>query len=424
MTAILAYENLLEHADSTVTATSEATGYDVENCFDWLTHDYWQATAAGTNYVTVDLGSAKPVDYWAVFAHDLQDNAGGVRVQYSSDNFASDVNEYGGNLLTYSEQFDNVAWSKSSASVTANAANAPNGERTADRITDTSGAAEGHVPQAITVADDTSTHTFSVYLKAGTATEPLLYLAYTGGTTSATSWVFDLSAGTVTAYSAGAGSATITDVGGGWYRCAVTLANNGTGNTLLECRLQCEVWGLGGVGTGYFYAWGAQCEQASAASPYLPHPANGVIFYTGAEVSARYWRFRFSDSTTASKIGVCALGKRLDLPVGMPVGFTVPHHGRRFEYLPQISESGMFIGRSLKRQQYETEINLQYVTPAWARQNLQHFLAHADTKPFFFCWDDEVNTWEAAYCWLRDNVQPSYSKPTRMDVRLPIGCLV
>ena len=39
------------------------------------------------------------------------------------------------NLLTYSQEFDNAAWSKTSGSVTANADNAPDGTSTADLFT-------------------------------------------------------------------------------------------------------------------------------------------------------------------------------------------------------------------------------------------------------------------------------------------------
>lgn len=418
MTAILAYENLLEHADSTVTATSEATGYDVENCFDWLTHDYWQATAAGTNYVTVDLGSAKAVDYWAVFAHDLADNSGGVRVQYSSDNFASDVNEYGGNLLTYSEQFDNAAWTKSSVTVTANATQAPDGTSTADLITPT-GVTSSYVTGVSHSFETGKTYTKGVYAKA--AGGNLLFIELIDFAASA-SVRFDLSSGAASVNSGSVDDYGIEAIGGGWYRCWATKQATTTISTT-GGAYYVGAYGTGASGDSV-YLWGAQLEEASSAGPYHPHPANGLIFYKGSEVSARYWRFRFADSTTASKIGVCALGKRLDLPVGMRVGFTAPHHGRRFDYLPQISESGRFIGRSLKRQGYETELSLQHVEAHWSRQYLQHFLSHADEKPFFFCWDDETYTWETAYCWLRDNPSISYSTPTRMDVRLPVGCLV
>jgi len=88
-----AYENFF--TTGTVTASSEDTGYAKENAFDWNTYDYWKPTAAGISYLTVDLGSAQEADYWGIAAHDLFDNSGTVQLQYSSDNFASDINDVG-----------------------------------------------------------------------------------------------------------------------------------------------------------------------------------------------------------------------------------------------------------------------------------------------------------------------------------------
>lgn len=84
MTAYIGYNNLIEHADSAITVTSEATGYEKENAYDWLTSDWWKAAAAGTVYYTIDLGSAKAVDYFGLAAHNLPDNSGTIELEYSS----------------------------------------------------------------------------------------------------------------------------------------------------------------------------------------------------------------------------------------------------------------------------------------------------------------------------------------------------
>jgi len=88
-----AYENFF--TTGTVTATSEADGFPKENAYDWNTYDYWKAGAAGEVFLTVDMGSAQPADYWAISAHNLFDNSGTVQLQYSSDNFSGDINDAG-----------------------------------------------------------------------------------------------------------------------------------------------------------------------------------------------------------------------------------------------------------------------------------------------------------------------------------------
>ncbi len=82
MTAYIGYNNIFE--TGTVTVTSEATGYEKENAYDWLSGDWWQASAAGTVYITVDMGSATTVDYWALAFHDMADNSATIKPQYSS----------------------------------------------------------------------------------------------------------------------------------------------------------------------------------------------------------------------------------------------------------------------------------------------------------------------------------------------------
>ncbi len=79
---------------ATVTVTSEATGFEKANASDWLTFDWWKPTAAGTVYYTIDLGSALAVDSWGVAAHDLGTNSASIQLQYSTDNFAADTNDF------------------------------------------------------------------------------------------------------------------------------------------------------------------------------------------------------------------------------------------------------------------------------------------------------------------------------------------
>lgn len=88
---VLAYTNLLESASS-VAASSEAVGFDVENAFDWLTFDFWKPTGSTSETLTADMGSAAAADYWAVYAHDAHTQGATLQLRGSTDNFsASDV---------------------------------------------------------------------------------------------------------------------------------------------------------------------------------------------------------------------------------------------------------------------------------------------------------------------------------------------
>lgn len=85
--AIICYDNLLQSSlvDS-ITATSERTGYNVENAFDWYTTSYWSPTAA-TGYHTFTASFSSPVtaDYFAIYRHNMGDVTGDFYLDYSND---------------------------------------------------------------------------------------------------------------------------------------------------------------------------------------------------------------------------------------------------------------------------------------------------------------------------------------------------
>ncbi len=88
------HTNKVESASS-ISVTSEATGFEKEKAYDHRTSTFWKASAAGTVYFTVDMGSAVSVTAWGCYAQNLIDNSGTIKFQYSSDNFSGDINDYG-----------------------------------------------------------------------------------------------------------------------------------------------------------------------------------------------------------------------------------------------------------------------------------------------------------------------------------------
>src|SRR5262245_33408492 len=70
------------------------------------------------------------------------------------------------NYLLQSEVFG-TTWTTSNASVTTNSLRAPDGNTTADTLTDADGSNAGYVTQAVTVPNNSDTWTLSVYLRQG-----------------------------------------------------------------------------------------------------------------------------------------------------------------------------------------------------------------------------------------------------------------
>ena len=186
------------------------------------------------------------------------------RVEYDADGnrLGLLVEEQRTNLVTYSEDFSqwdglNQMLPFGSGS-TVNATTAPNGTLTADLLVPNTTNSNSHFVRdiaSVTVGND---YTFSVYVKAAGYTTCSLRLYGTDAPITN----FDLSAETTDQ-----SAATITNVGGGWYRCTLTGEATSTGSWYYVYPNQQATFT--GDGTSGIYVWGAQVEAGSFPTSYI-----------------------------------------------------------------------------------------------------------------------------------------------------------
>ena len=221
------------------------------------------------------------------------------------------------NLLTFSEQFDNAAWTKTRSTITANNAVSPDGYASADRITDTTFTANSSFIERTIGSTINTAYTYSCFVKAGTA--PHVYIGIFDSINYTA--IFNLSTGVNTFTTSGATSS-ITPYANGWYRISITRT---VGTVTIYpyigvCQLSNSIT-YNGTGAYTAQIWGAQFEAGAYATSYIPTLSASVT--------------RVADA--ASKTGISSL-------IGQTEGTLfveseLSHSSSSNQYLIQVSAS-------------------------------------------------------------------------------------
>jgi hypothetical protein len=191
------------------------------------------------------------------------------------------------NRCPYSEEMDNASWTKSGTTVTANTGVDGAGATTLDSVFETATTADHYIEQQNITFAGSSYVTHSFEIRA-------LGRRYVGGQLNAggghlCAFGWDLTAVTATVGSPGAGtanaSASITNLGGGLYRCTMTLQFTGAETLLLIFINPRQTAGagfesyLGDVTKGLLIGR-QQTEFAATASAYVgPTAATALTIY-------------------------------------------------------------------------------------------------------------------------------------------------
>jgi hypothetical protein len=176
------------------------------------------------------------------------------------------------NLVPYSEDFSQ--WTVSSTTVSASTIPAPTGKPTAYKLLATNSDAN-HQLNSDTFSIVSGAITGSLFVKKGNLN--FIRLRFNGSTSTVRGW-FDIQNGVVGTVDAG-GQLSIEDYGNGWYRCTLTE----TGNTAATSSASLQIflnesdaqttWDADG--DEYAYIFGAQIEQKSASTSYIPNLSTG-----------------------------------------------------------------------------------------------------------------------------------------------------
>jgi len=173
------------------------------------------------------------------------------------------------NLFNYSQDYTDVAWSKSNSTITANSTQSPNGTNTASRITENSLTVQHFISTNVIISSNTAI-TASVYVKFDSANRRF-FLQISDGTNYAGVVLYQ--DGSVSALDTGFSNRSFssTSVGNGWYRLQISLTTSTATNIITRFMLvdNINAQSYTGDGVSGLFVWGAQFVQGSLPKDYF-----------------------------------------------------------------------------------------------------------------------------------------------------------
>lgn len=169
--------------------------------------------------------------------------------------------------------------------------------------------------------------------------------------------------------------------------------------TLTEARPvdMCAIGLHSGLDYVFQYWDGSAWVNLHTAVTATTTAVEAVIF---DEVTATKFRIYITGAVGDKILGICMLGKSLQLPKRFYGGHGPVTLNRTSQVIRNTTEGGYDAGVYHIRTGAATSVEVTNMQPAWIRENIETLNRQLERQPFVFAWRPATFPDDVAYCWL------------------------
>ena len=144
-----------------------------------------------------------------------------------------------------------------------------------------------------------------------------------------------------------------------------------------------------------------------ARATFTPADNSPIFVMANTESGAPFDVRRYRVSVDgAAQVGIIRAGKALQMQRALYGGHNVALWNRVTEGQQSFSETGQWLGRTLKRLAYANSYDWQHITAPWYRDNFEPFAQTLPLRPFAIAGNPAKMPQDVAWGWAQSDVRP------------------